>query len=200
MIATSNIIEIIENEGQTFEQFNEESVSLLNMIDPSSLEGIDKNYYEYRKINVQRTNRILKTYNVSDELTDIISKIEKPQTWMIITEDWCGDSAQNLPYIFEMSEQSPNIKLKILLRDDNPEIMDQYLTNGGKSIPKLVSFDKEGNELFTWGPRPREAQTLVEEWRVDGLSKEKYNPKLHLWYGQNRGIELENEFIELLSS
>ncbi|MCK5087355.1 MAG: thioredoxin family protein, partial [Melioribacteraceae bacterium] len=107
MIATLNIIEIIENEGQTFEQFNEESVSHLNLIDPSSLEGIDKNYYEFRKINVQRTKRILKTYNVSDELTDIISKIENPQIWMVLTEDWCGDSAQNLPYIFKMSEQSP---------------------------------------------------------------------------------------------
>jgi len=182
MIATSNIIEIIENEGQTFEQFNEDSVSLLNMIDPSSLEGIDKNYYEYRKINAQRTKRILKTYNVSDELTDIILKMEKPQTWMVLTEDWCGDSAQNLPYIFKMSEQSANIKLQILLRDDYPEIIDQYLTNGGKSIPKLVSFDKEGNEIFTWGPRPVEGQNLVNEWKESGLSKEQFNPKLHLWY------------------
>ena len=66
-------------------------------------------------------------------------------------EGWCGDGSQILPYLAKMAHESNNIQLKILLRDENPEIMDQYLTNGSKSIPKLISVDSEDEEIFTFG-------------------------------------------------
>ena len=92
-----------------------------------------------------------------------------------------------------------NIDLRILLRDENPDIMDIYLTNGTRSIPKLVAFDENGNQLFEWGPRPKEAQRLIDQWKGEGIVKPELYEKLHLWYGRNRGKELEEEFLEIFS-
>ena len=120
---------------------------------------------------------------------------------MVLTEDWCGDSAQNLPYIAKIAECNSLIKLRILPRDQNLDLMDLYLTDQkSRSIPKLVAFDEFGNELFQWGPRPYEAQKLVMELNALGLSKNEFNEKLHLWYGRNKGKSIENEFVELLKS
>jgi hypothetical protein len=118
---------------------------------------------------------------------------------MVITEIWCGDSAQNLPIIAKAAELNDRIDLRILLRDSNTDIIDHYLTDGqSRSIPILVVFDLDGNELFKWGPRPDTAKTLVTNLKKDGFSKEEINQQLHLWYGRNRGKELESEIVELL--
>lgn len=118
---------------------------------------------------------------------------------MVITETWCGDSAQNLPIIAKAAELNDRIDLRILLRDSNTDIIDHYLTNGtSRSIPILVVFDLDGNELFKWGPRPYTAKTLVTNLKRDGFSKEEFNQQLHLWYGRNRGKELESELLQIL--
>ncbi len=117
---------------------------------------------------------------------------------MIITEDWCGDSAQNIPFLLKMTESNPNIEFKIIYRDQNTDIIDMYLTNGGRAIPKIVGFNSEGNELLQWGPRPEYAKQLVKDWKESGLTKEEFNEKLHLWYGRDRGKTLEVEFASIL--
>jgi len=152
------------------------------------------------KLNLQRTTRIDKTYDVNPELKKLIGRINSPQLWMVLTEDWCGDSAQNLPYIAKIAACNPLIDLRILLRDKNLDIMDLYLTDGkSRSIPKLVVFDKDGNELVQWGPRPVEAQKFVSKSRADEKSKEAYIKELHLWYGRNRGKDLEEEFTKIIA-
>ncbi len=168
----------------------------------ANAEGLSKEeqeLLEYKKLNYQRSTRIEKTYEVSSELKAAVEEIKEPQLWMVITEAWCGDSAQNLPYIAKMASLNDSIDLRIVLRDSNPDIMDQYLTNGTKSIPKLAAFDLEGNELFTWGPRPKEAKDLIAKLKSEGIVKPELYEKLHLWYGRNRGKNLEAEFLELLT-
>ena len=120
------------------------------------------------KLNLHRMNRIDKHYTVSEELKNIILQINEPQTWMIISETWCGDSAQNIPFIAKMAELNSKIKLAIILRDANPAIMDLYLTNGTRSIPIFILFNANGEELFRWGPRPREAVKLFADLKKDG--------------------------------
>ena len=155
--------------------------------------------FETIKLNRQRTSRINKTYNVGQALKGMIAKIRSHQLWMVITEDWCGDSAQNLPYIAKIAACNPLIDLRILLRDQNLDIMDLYLTDGkSRSIPKLVIFDKDGNELVQWGPRPAEAQALVNKNKSEGKSKDEFIKELHLWYGRNRGENLEEEFGKII--
>jgi hypothetical protein len=76
--------------------------------------------------------------------------------------------------------------------------MDQYLTNGTRSIPKLIVFDNDNNELFQWGPRPLEAQSLYINLKNTGIEKSEINKELHYWYSKNRGKEVEKELIELI--
>jgi hypothetical protein len=117
---------------------------------------------------------------------------------MVITESWCGDSAQILPIIAKAASLNPKIIFEIVLRDSNLEIMDCYLTNGTRSIPKLVVFDEMGNELLQWGPRPKVAQAILSNLKKEGIAPPLLYDKLHLWYGRDRGKEIEREIIELL--
>ena len=185
--------------GMTYEEYKKNSVEEIENIEPDKLEGIDKKNYEYRKINLQRSKRLGKQFQSSEELMAVVKSIDEPQLWMVITESWCGDSAQNLPIIAKAAGLNDMINLRIILRDSNTDIIDHYLTDGqSRSIPILVAFDLHGNEIFKWGPRPDTAKTLVTNLKRDGFSKEEFNQQLHLWYGRNRGKELEGELLELL--
>lgn len=185
--------------GYTYEEYSKKFKREIENANPADLNENEKKLLEYRKLNFLRNQRIEKTYIVSDKLKSEILNIKDKQLWMVITEAWCGDSAQNLPYIAKAASLNGNINLRIILRDSNPDIMDLYLTNGTRSIPKLVAFDLDGNELFTWGPRPKAAQDLIVKWKSEGIVKPELYEKLHLWYGRNRGRDIEAEFIEILS-
>ncbi|MBS1688388.1 MAG: thioredoxin family protein [Bacteroidetes bacterium] len=154
----------------------------------------------YTKLNLQRMRRWEKTFQLQEVLANKV-KIVKPQTWWLITEAWCGDSAQTLSGMQKMQESSlGNITLKIIMRDENLSIMDQYLTNGTRSIPILISVDKQGNELFHWGPRPAPAQKIIIDWKADhaGRSYEDIEKILHTWYAQDKGQTLQEEFLSIL--
>lgn len=174
---------------------------LKNKIETADLSVLDSEQldkHEKRKLNYQRSTRISKTYTINEELSRIIKAINISQLWMILSEDWCGDSAQIIPYLSKMADSNPNIKLRILLRDENTDIMDLYLTNGNRAIPKLVAFDSIGNELFIWGPRPVEGQDVIDRAKIEGKSKEQFLQELHLWYGRNRGKSIEEEMRNIL--
>lgn len=187
------------HKGLTFEDYNKNWDNEIQKTNIELLNVEDKEIYNYKKLNRQRSERIEKNFSPSSQIIKAIKEIKKKQLWMVITETWCGDSAQNLPYIAKIARQNKNIDLRILLRDSNTDIMDLYLTDGTKSIPKLITFDEDGNELFIWGPRPKEAQKLIKKWKSEGIVKPKLYENLHLWYGRNRGKELEKEFVEILS-
>lgn len=188
---------LMEN-GLSYKDYFERAQKKLENQIGNDISEEEKHLLEYTKLNIKRSERIAKTYQVSEELKSLLTSINKPQLWMVLTEPWCGDSAQNLPYIAKMAEINPLIKLKIVLRDENPDIMDLYLTDGTRSIPILVSLDSDGNELFKWGPRPLEAVELVKKAKAEGKAKDQFIEELHLWYGRNRGKAIESEFISLL--
>jgi len=155
---------------------------------------------EYTSLNNKRMKRLNKTVNLKPEFIGLIEGIKKPQTWYLITETWCGDSAQNLPVIAKIAAASKEkIDLRIILRDENPEWIDKYRTNGGKSIPKLVSFDQEGEELFSWGPRPLSAHHIMLNWKENPLqvTKADFEKELHTWYAQDKSLSLQKEFVEI---
>ena len=166
--------------------------------EPNFDNELDMKWYEFRKLNLQRTLRLEKHFIPSDDLINVISSTQYSQTWLVLTESWCGDSAQNLPIIARAASLNTKINLRIVPRDENLELMDKYLTNGSRSIPKLIVFDNKNNELFKWGPRPAEAQNLFSKLKNEGLDKSEINKQLHLWYGKNRGKEVEKELIVLL--
>ena len=193
-----NLFNKINFIGISFQKYIDLTCSEVENTISSNLSEVDSKRYEDRKLNLHRMKRIDKHCIVSKELKSLIQSIKEPQKWMIITETWCGDSAQNIPYIAKIAELNSNITLKIILRDINPEIMDLYLTNGTRSIPILVVFNSTGQEIFQWGPRPEEAKTLLDKLKQEGVEKSVRQEKLHLWYGRNRGKNLENEITNQL--
>lgn len=180
--------------------YQNEFKKLVFIDDTDLLNEDDKKYYDYRKLNLQRTSRVEKTFSPSEETKSIFSSITNKQEWYIITESWCGDSAQSLPVIAGLASLSDKVELKIILRDSNPSFMDLYLTNGNRSIPKLIVFDEFGSEIFQWGPRPKLAQDLFNDLKTQGLDKTEINKELHLWYAKNRGKEVEKEIMEMIKN
>jgi hypothetical protein len=186
--------------GMSYPEYYKMTQDELSAANPYILSPEEKEKYEAKKLNIHRMWRIDNHYEPVGDLINEIGSIELKQLWMVITENWCGDSAQNLPYIAKIASLNKNIELKIILRDSNPHIMDKYLTNDTKSIPILVSFDAEGNELFKWGARPKAAQQLVNDLKAQGLEKKLFIEKLHLWYAKNKGADVESEILALIKN
>jgi hypothetical protein len=159
----------------------------------------DENYYNYAKLNWSRTNRWLNKFEPNDELKTLISSIQEPQTWIIITEPWCGDAAHSVPQLINMVENNANIKVEIQLRDEEAFMIDNYLTNGGKSIPKLIIRDADNNDLVVWGPRPEKLQELFLFWKEEGVEFNTMKESIQKWYNEDKGVEIQNDIIKLLS-
>ncbi len=154
-------------------------------------------YVEYVQLNKSRINRWLKKAQLSEATIATIEAISEPQHWILITEPWCGDAAHNAPIIQMMAALNPKITLEIVLRDSS-DLIDSYLTNGGKSIPKLIVRDQNEKDLFTWGPRPMDCQKLVSDMKATDLSPQAKNTQIQLWYNSNKGQQLQEELVALL--
>ena len=181
--------------------FNEYYTLIEKLANEGGTTGDDQSqtYVEHTKLNYSRIKRILKTTEPLAEVTNTTDCFNDKITWLVIAESWCGDAAQNVPVMQKMAEVNPNINLRVILRDENPDLMNRYLTNGGKSIPILICLDENLNELGTWGPRP----AVLQDW----LKKEKTNPTMEMselkeqfqvWYTKDKGQTLQQEMLLLM--
>ncbi|MGC6285745.1 MAG: thioredoxin family protein [Polaribacter sp.] len=153
----------------------------------------------YSTLNVKRMDRLDKKIEISEETKLHLQKLDKKQLWLVLTEGWCGDAAQNLPVIEKMAAESSNIELRLILRDENPEVMDLFLTNGARAIPKLISFDEEFNVLFTWGARPSIATQMVVDYKADhGKLDPDFKKNLQIWYNKDKGQNVQSDFVALI--
>ena len=155
----------------------------------------------YSLLNDKRMKRLDKTIKILDDTKQFLKTIKSPQTWLVLTEGWCGDAAQNLPVIHKMAEVNSNINLQLVLRDENLELMDLFLTNGGRSIPKLIALDEELNILYTWGPRPQTATNMVLDYKTKhGSLDAQFKQDLQIWYNKDKGESIQNDFKELINN
>ncbi|MDP2058894.1 MAG: thioredoxin family protein, partial [Flavobacteriaceae bacterium] len=141
----------------------------------------------YTQLNDRRMHRWDKTLRVPEEIVQEVSKFDKEITWLVISESWCGDAAHVLPVINKIAELNSNIRLRIVIRDENMDLMDQFLTNGSQSIPKLIVLEKNTLEvLSTWGPRPSEATKMVEDYKKEhGSLDAAFKEDLQMWYNKD---------------
>jgi hypothetical protein len=153
----------------------------------------------YSQLNMQRMHRVEKTIQILPDVQEKLNRVTEPQLWLVLTEGWCGDAAQSLPVMHTLANLNPNIRLRILLRDENPELMDRYLTNGiSRSIPRLIAVNPTtGNELFTWGPRPKALQESFFGMRSEGLPYDVIKEELQRWYNKDRTVTIQRELAEL---
>lgn len=186
--------------GYAYDEFRQLGKDLLSQ-NKTTGSNHSEAYLHYSNLNDKRMDRLDKTITINDDLVAALRAIKRPMVWVVLTELWCGDAAQNVPVLSKMADASKNkVRLSLLLRDENPEVMDAYLTNGGKSIPKLIALDAETREeLFTWGPRPKEAQQILFDYRAAGSPEDvDYKKDIQVWYIKNHSQGLQNEFLETI--
>lgn len=154
----------------------------------------------YSKLNERRMARLHKTLKIDDVSKDFIENTEVDQTWLLITESWCGDAAQSTPMIDKIAELSPGINLKVVLRDENEALMHQFLTNGNKAIPKLIVIDNKTETVVgDWGPRPKIATKLVNEYKEKhGGLDPKFKEDLQKWYNKDKGKDTLEDVLQLV--
>ena len=158
----------------------------------------NENLTHYTELNLHRTRRVIKTFKVPVEVSKQIETLFQ-QTWILITEAWCGDAAHSLGVIQKMAACNPNVKFHILLRDENLALMDSFLTNGTRSIPKLILC--EGEELNIkghWGPRPADLQNEFLKLKEQGVAKEELQIYEQNWYNADKGKKIMRELIDIL--
>lgn len=154
----------------------------------------------YTKLGIARTKRGLKTHLPSDTFIEAAKQTSR-KNWIIITEAWCGDAANIIPIIANTAKVVDDINLRIVLRDDHPEIMEHFLTNGGKSIPIFIAMNDQFEYQGHWGPRPAPLQEMVME-RKNNPTEESYDDfaiKLQKWYQEDNNSTLQQELIKYLS-
>ncbi|HXB09299.1 MAG TPA: thioredoxin family protein [Puia sp.] len=159
-------------------------------------------FIHYTQLSQQRMHRWEKTIQLVPSVETAIRSITVPQTWLVLTEAWCGDAAHAIPVLHALAALNPLITLRFLFRDENPELMDRYLTNGvSRSIPKLIALDTAtGEELFTWGPRPAPLQTIFLKLKAEGGVFAAIKEELQRWYNKDRTITIQQEMAALAAA
>ncbi len=156
-------------------------------------------YVDYTRQNVHRMDRMEQWVKIPETL---LKTITKAYQFLVLSEAWCGDASQNVPVIAAIADQLPKVDLKIILRDEHPELMNHFLTNGGKSIPKLIVIDPATQEVLTsWGPRPQVAQEMVMEMKkAPNFDHHEMAKEVFKWYAKDKGASTVQEIIGMLQA
>ena len=164
--------------------------------------GQNESLLNYTRLNQQRTKKWDKIISINEPLSLALEKVSYEIIWLVLTEGWCADAAQNLPIINKMANITDKIELKVLLRDQHPRLMDAYLTGGARAIPKLIFLRKNNlQELATWGPRPLPAQNMLYDYKNNGADPAiDIYQQIHLWYSKDKADTLQSEFLSLVQN
>ncbi len=194
--------EIIENSLQNAMSYETYRTLVHDLIQEGKSTGVNQSddLLNYSTLNDKRMKRLDKTIKISEEAKTQVKALEEQRTWLVLTEGWCGDAAQNLPVINKLAEENEQIDLKLVLRDEHPALMDAFLTNGARAIPKLIALDADKNVIGTWGPRPTEATAMVLDYKEkNGKLDAEFKKDLQIWYNKNKGRNTEGDLLSLLS-
>ncbi len=193
---------IIQSALQNGYSYNEYRTLVSKLISEGKSTGHEQSadLLHYSELNEVRMKRLEKTLKIDLEVEKALQNLKSKQTWLVISEGWCGDAAQILPIIKLMSEASENIDLKLVFRDENDALMNQFLTNGSKSIPKLLVLDEAFHLINHWGPRPEGAKNLIIEYKAKhGIVDEAAKIALQKWYLDDKGISTMKEIVGMIS-
>jgi len=189
-----NIQEGLEN-SMSYEAYQELIAELLEKGE-STTKGGSEALVPFSELNLRRMSRWDRRFEIEPEWEEKI-KQAPAQIWIVLTEGWCGDAAHCVPIMQKIAEKNENIDLRIVLRDSNEDLMNDFLTNGSKSIPKLIMYDPVSETVKnTWGPRPAGAAEVFESLR--GEDYEVINVELQKWYNKDKGRSTAAEIVELL--
>ena len=194
--------DIITNSLADSMSYNQYIDLVSELTEQNSTTGPDKSeaMANYTMLNNRRLKRWNKTVKLSEIDKNRVESSSINQTWIVLTESWCGDAAHIMPVINKLAELNNNIDYRVVLRDENEALMNQFLTNGGKAIPKLIMIDNDTQEVVnTFGPRPSEATKLVNDYKAKhGKLTPEFKEDLQRWYNKDKGQTTIKDLLEAL--
>ena len=170
-----------------------------NALPMKGLDPVARRTRFYSRYNLERQERVEALWRASEDFVRVIDESPGPADWLFITDDWCVDSAYSLPLVRWGSDRRSDITLRILLKDEHPEIMDLFLTEGKRSIPKFAGIDQDGQILFSWGPQPGAIRDIRKELMDSGAEGRIVSSTTVEWYADQGWLDVEKEMIEVLS-
>lgn len=195
---------IIKKSIKKAQSYLEYKSMILDLINEGKSTGVNQSddLLNFSRLNDKRMKRLDKKTKLSEFSKENAQKIKKDFTWLVLTESWCGDAAQVLPVLNKFSEVNPKIDLKVVLRDDNEDLMGQFLTNGSKSIPKLIVIENNTNKVInSWGPRSKVATKMVVDYKdKHGKIDAEFKKDLQIWYNKDKGVNIEKDIVELIEN
>jgi thiol-disulfide isomerase/thioredoxin len=193
---------IINNSIQKSYSYKEYRSLVAQLVTEESTTGTEKteNLVEYTKLNDRRMKRWDKTLKISENSKTQIEAFKDKVTWLVITESWCGDAAHIMPAVNKIAELNDNITFKTVLRDENKDLMNLFLTDGNQSIPKLIMLDDNTGEVInTYGPRPNFATKIVNDFKTEhGRLTPEFKQDLQVWYNKDKGQSIVEDLTEKL--
>lgn len=164
--------------------------------------GLDKSeaLANYTQLNDRRMRRWDKTLRVPESVQSEIAELNLDQTWLVLTESWCGDAAHMMPVMNIMAKLNTGIDFKVVLRDEQADVMQAFLTRGARAIPKLIMIDnKTGRAVNTYGPRPSAATEMVDQYKTEfGSLSPEFKENLQRWYNKDKGQTAIKDIVGLL--
>jgi len=147
---------------------------------------------QYTLLSHARMKRLDKTTKIPEEVATKFEQFTGNHTWLVLTESWCGDAAQSMPAMNKLVALAPQVDFKVVLRDENLDLMNAFLTNGGMSIPKLIVFNNDTNEVVgDWGPRPSKATAMVDDFKKNvGPLTPEFKKDLQVWYNKDKNVNI----------
>ncbi|MBN9283559.1 MULTISPECIES: thioredoxin family protein [unclassified Flavobacterium] len=194
-----NYIEDSLKRSYTYQEYRSLVTKLLKEGKSTGNEQSD-DLLHYSELNETRMNRLDKTIAVPQNIQEGLAAIRKKYIWLVLSEGWCGDAAQILPILHKMDESAENITLQLVFRDENEELMQHFLTNGGRAIPKVIVLDADTKEILAdWGPRPQGAKQLILDYKAaHGVVDETAKTDLQMWYLKDKGLSTQQELLGVM--
>lgn len=155
-------------------------------------------YQDYYELGLQRMNRALKTFKANPQQQELLKAKNFRGKILIISEAWCGDASATVPAIAKFFEGHNEVR--IFLRDSDTTLIDQFLTDGAQSIPKVLILDEGFNLKNVWGPRPAYGTAILKKFKADpeAYPREELYNDLQVYYAKNRGKDVIEEILNLL--
>ncbi|WP_397364450.1 thioredoxin family protein [Olleya sp. R77988] len=197
-----NIKQLLKDSLKNSKSYQDYRTLVTDLVENKSTTGPNKEeaYVNYTMLNNRRMKRWDKTLKIEESIQTHIKNKKIDQTWVVLTESWCGDAAHVMPAINKVAELNDGIDFKVVLRDENLPLMNQFLTNGGMSIPKLILIDNTTNEVVnTFGPRPSKATNLVNDYKAKhGSLTPEFKEDLQQWYNKDKGQTAVTDLVALI--
>ena len=158
----------------------------------------EKMYLEHYQLGMTRMNRVAKTYHPQNDLLKKLEEKNFKGKFLIISEGWCGDASMIVPVVNQFFEGKNEVK--IIFRDENHDLMNQFLTNGSMSIPIVIILDENDEVISHWGPRPEEGHQMLLKHKADpeNYDADQFHNDLQIYYTKNKGVDIISELLNKL--